>query len=126
MKEVYEVSLLYDFYAPLLTQEQQRVLAWYYFDDWSLSEIAAAKEVSRAAAFDLIKRSEEKLRRFEAKLHLIERFRVREEVLDRLKADLDALKACVPTEDDDGCKTMLAALDRTEADVREIAKLVTD
>lgn len=79
MKDIYEISLLYDFYAPLLTPAQQEILRMYYFDDLSLSEIGDTKNVSRAAAHDLIKRSEAKLISYENRLHLIDRFRAQTE-----------------------------------------------
>ena len=74
MKQVYEISLLYDFYGELLTEGQREILSMYYFEDLSLSEISETRGATRAAAHDLIKRSESKLHGYEEKLHLIERF----------------------------------------------------
>ncbi len=85
MKAVYEISLLYDFYAPLLTEAQQEILSMYYFDDLSLSEIGETKNVSRAAAHDLIKRSEAKLIAYEEKLHLIDRFRAQGDRIEKIR-----------------------------------------
>lgn len=86
MKQVYEISLLYDFYGELLTQGQREILQMYYFEDLSLAEISQARGASRSAAYDLIKRSEQKLRDYEEKLHLIERFRGQSDRYDRVLA----------------------------------------
>ena len=43
MKQVYEISLLYDFYGELLTPPQQEIIRMYYFEDLSLGEISEAR-----------------------------------------------------------------------------------
>ncbi|QQE80767.1 YlxM family DNA-binding protein [Alicyclobacillus sp. SO9] len=68
--KVTRVGLLYDFYGELLTAHQRQVLEMYYFDDWSLSEVAEAVGVSRQAVHDNVKRSEEQLEHYESILHL--------------------------------------------------------
>ncbi len=65
MKQVYEISLLYDFYGELLTPSQQEIIRMYYFEDLSLAEISEARGGSRSAAHDLIRRSVEKLQSYE-------------------------------------------------------------
>ena len=41
MDKIYHITLLYDFYGELLTEKQRSVMSSYYFDDYSLNEIAA-------------------------------------------------------------------------------------
>ncbi len=68
------INLLYDFYGPLLTGHQQRLLELYYEQDLSLGEIAAELQVSRQAVHDTVKRAEEALERFEVKLGLAAKY----------------------------------------------------
>lgn len=72
------VSLL-EAYETLLTKKQREIMDDYYRFDLSLSEIADSRGISRAGAYDAIKKSIDKLEEFEAKLHLV-----------RKKADLCA------------------------------------
>ncbi len=66
-----EMGLLNDYYGGLLTDYQQKVIKGYYDEDKSLNELASELNVSRQAVFDTLKRAEEKLLNFEAKLGLV-------------------------------------------------------
>lgn len=66
-----EMGLLNDYYGGLLTDYQQKVMKGYYDEDKSLNELASELNVSRQAVFDTLKRAEEKLLNFEAKLGLV-------------------------------------------------------
>jgi len=66
---------LLDTYGPLLTAHQRRVLHLAWEEDWSYGEIAQHDGVSRAAVFDLVRRSSAALEGYEQKLRL-ERERV--------------------------------------------------
>lgn len=68
LKKRARVSELYDFYGGLLTERQQAVFAYYYFDDFSMGEIAEDLGISRAAVHDSLKRTEESLENYEAVL----------------------------------------------------------
>ena len=61
-----ELSLLCDFYGGLLTQKQLMALRLSCEEDLSLGEIAQRLNVSRQNVHELITRSEQKLRRYEA------------------------------------------------------------
>ncbi len=74
VEEVVEQSLLYDFYGELLTEHQQRIYEAALFEDYSLSEIAGEEGISRQGVHDLLRRCDKKLRTYESKLHLVERF----------------------------------------------------
>lgn len=65
------MGLLNDYYGGLLTDYQQKVIKGYYDEDKSLNELASELNVSRQAVFDTLKRAEEKLLNFEAKLGLV-------------------------------------------------------
>ncbi|ANK59393.1 MULTISPECIES: putative DNA-binding protein [Loigolactobacillus] len=84
------VNSLFDFYASLLTKKQYNYLQLYYADDYSLGEIAEEFSVSRQAVYDNIKRTEKILEDYEAKLHLLADFKVRNATLDRLVAYVNA------------------------------------
>jgi len=78
------VNLLYDFYAPLLTEKQKEYMELYYLEDYSLGEVADVKNVSRQAVYDNIKRTENVLEAYEEKLLLYEKFNKRKQLFDTL------------------------------------------
>ena len=79
------INNLLDLYRDLLTDKQQEVMDMYFLYDLSLSEIAEDCNTSRAAVFDLIKRSSKILENFENKLHLLEK---RNKIIELIK-DVD-------------------------------------
>ena len=74
MIKIVEQSLLYDFYGELLTKHQKEIYEDVVIHDYSLSEIANEKGISRQGVHDLLKRCDKTLRGYEDKLHLVERF----------------------------------------------------
>lgn len=76
MEEVFEkrlyMSKLFDTYRNMLTQKQITSMELYLNEDLSLTEIAAEMGVSRQAVFDLLKRVEAQLQKYEDKLHLLQ------------------------------------------------------
>lgn len=68
-----EIIDLYDLYGNLLTEKQKEYFENYYFDDLSISEIAINFGVSRNAVFDQLKRVNQILTEYEAKLKLIDK-----------------------------------------------------
>lgn len=67
------VSVLLDYYAPMLTDKQKDVIDLYYNEDLSLSEIAEHESITRQGVRDSIKRGEQTLFDMEEKFHLAER-----------------------------------------------------
>lgn len=61
---------LYAYYGSLLTQGQQDYFEDYYYNDFSLGEIADNHHVSRQAVYDNLKRSSKALENYETKLHM--------------------------------------------------------
>lgn len=74
------INLYLDFYEHLLTKKQQEVLNYYYRLDYSLSEISELMNISRAAVYDNIKRSNRLLEDYEAKLHLFEHYQKKQAI----------------------------------------------
>ena len=74
MDELFEKSLLYDFYGELLTDHQKSVYERFVFEDMSLAEVAEDEGISRQGVHDLVKRCDKILQDYEKKLHLVEKF----------------------------------------------------
>lgn len=67
------ISVLLDYYAPMLTEKQRDVIDLYYNEDLSLSEIAEHEGITRQGVRDSIKRGEQTLWDMEEKFRFAER-----------------------------------------------------
>ena len=74
MEKILEQTLLYDFYGELLTEHQRQVYEDVVLNDFSLSEVAAARGISRQGVHDLVRRCNKTLEEYEEKLHLVDKF----------------------------------------------------
>lgn len=79
-------------YGTLLTDHQRRVLDLHLRQDWSLAEIAAHQETSRAAVHDLIRRSLQALEGFEVRLGLLGEAAARRQAAAGLRRELAAVR----------------------------------
>ena len=93
MDEAFFRTMLFDFYGELLTDKQREYFDLHYNEDLSLSEIAAGEGISRQGVWDIIRRAEESMRRFEAKTGLVARFARERQILDGLEEKIDMLIA---------------------------------
>lgn len=84
LDKLLRMNRLFAFYQKLLTDKQQMMLALYYEEDYSLSEIAEHYNISRQAVHDNLKRAEKLLEQYEEKLHLLERQQCRSGILREL------------------------------------------
>lgn len=73
MDKIFFLTMLYDFYAELLTDKQKDIFELYYLNDLSLYEISSQYNISRQAVADIIKRTEKSLLHYEKKLSLVEK-----------------------------------------------------
>lgn len=80
------VEFLLDFYGEVLPKRTRELLAAYYGDDLSLSEIAEGEEISRQGVRHILKRGEEELFFLEEHLGLAARHREMREKADLLRA----------------------------------------
>ncbi|NLV17023.1 MAG: YlxM family DNA-binding protein [Syntrophomonadaceae bacterium] len=74
LEKLDKLVILFDFYGPLLTERQKQVFELHYEADLGLSEVAQQMAITRQGVFDLLKRTEQALERYEEKLMLVHRF----------------------------------------------------
>jgi Uncharacterized protein conserved in bacteria len=74
MDDIFEMSLLLDFYGQMLTDRQFEIMDLHFNDDLSLSEISQQLGISRQGVHDNIKRGKATLFEYEQKLKLVEKF----------------------------------------------------
>ncbi len=65
--------VLYDLYAPLLSDKKREVFEMYFFDDLSLSEISEHTGTSRQGVRELVVRTVSELTEYEKALGLLEK-----------------------------------------------------
>ena len=81
MEKFVEQTLLYDFYGELLTEHQRSVYEDVVLNDYSCTEVAQERGISRQGVHDLIRRCDRILEDYEEMLHLVEKFlKIREKV----------------------------------------------
>lgn len=92
LEKTNRINVLFDFYGPLLTEKQQTFLKCYFHDDYSLGEIAADFDISRQAVYEHLKRAEQVLEDYEAKLRLAARHHMIQAGLDQLEKQISGLQ----------------------------------
>ena len=94
MKEKdFSVCLLYDIYAPLLSEKKRTAFELSYWQDLSLSEIAEHTGTTRQGVRELIRRTCEELEEFENALHLKSMQDKLTELAESIEADLPDVSA---------------------------------
>lgn len=88
-----ELSFLYDFYGPLLKENQQKIFEEYMLEDYSLAEIAAEQGITRQGVHDTIKRCSRQLRSYEEKLGLAEKFSNQKEQISKVHTMLNQINS---------------------------------
>ena len=76
--------LLLDCYGELLTERQRDIAELYYNEDFSLSEIADMRDITRQAVSDSLKHSEQMLWQTEEKLGMAGRIRAMRNCLEQI------------------------------------------
>lgn len=98
IKQRMRIVSLYDLYGSLLTEKQKKCMELYFYNDLSLSEVAEELEVSRQAVNDLLRRVEDLLEKYDAKLNLLAYFRESEKLLTQAEQQV---QACLNSEFDE-------------------------
>ncbi|NMA99990.1 MAG: putative DNA-binding protein [Firmicutes bacterium] len=93
MEKTLRMSLLFDFYGPLLTERQQDVFQMYFHEDLSLGEVGDELDVSRQAIYDILKRAAQTLEEFESKLGLVQKHQERQHIYDEILNLVELLRA---------------------------------
>lgn len=92
LEEFLRRAALFDMYGALLTEKQQRCLSMYLLEDYSLSEIGEALGISRQAAHDTLRRSEQAMEAYESRLGLIARQEAERKTLAEIYEGLRVLR----------------------------------
>ncbi len=108
LDQLNRINLLYDIYAPLLTERQQETLHLYFSENYSLAEISSEYNTSRQAVYDLIQRALVSMEKLEEKLGLYRLFNEQQELLT--EADKLLLQEKLKTQDLKRLKEIIAAL----------------
>ena len=85
MEEKLTQAYLFDFYGEMLNEHQRRIYEDFVFNDLSLGEIAGEEGITRQGVADMVKRCDKKLRDYENKLHLLEKFISIKNDVERIK-----------------------------------------
>ena len=108
MDKRFELTVLMDFYAPLLTEHRRQILSLRLEEDLTFQEIADQLGISRQGVHDALVRTEAALRTTEQRLGCVSRART----LQRAYTDLAALAEDLRTAGrDDFAVRILAAAD---------------
>ena len=110
MEKRVELTLLMDFYGPLLTEHRREILSLYCDEDMSFQEIAEQLGISRQGVHDAVKSAAAQLSRYEEALGLASRYRRITREVKRCRALLASVRADEASEA--ALREALDALDR--------------
>lgn len=111
MEEIYEMTLLLDFYGQLLTEKEYMMLDLHYNNDYSLSEIAENMNISRQGVYDYIRRGKKDLVELENKLGLVRKFSEQKKAIKSILAEIEAFdRSKLDSEDRDRLKKIYESL----------------
>ena len=85
LDELVEYSYLYDFYGALLKEKHRKIFEDYILNNMSLGEIAKENQITRQGVYDAVRRCKGTLKEYEAKLHLVDKFRLIERKLHEIE-----------------------------------------
>ncbi|MBQ9483420.1 MAG: DNA-binding protein [Ruminiclostridium sp.] len=82
-------TILFDIYAPLLTDKMRDTLDLYYNEDLSLAEIAETSGISRQAVMNCVRSCEKRLNELEEQFGLYEKTKKADELIGLLEQHTD-------------------------------------
>lgn len=86
-----KMCILYNLYGPLLTERQRVMMELYYYQDFSLGEIASDYGISRQAVYSSIRRAEETILDSEEQLQFEHRLTAIRDYLRELEQGIEPL-----------------------------------
>ncbi len=92
MERIVRQTMLFDFYGELLTEHQRNAYEDVVMNDLSYAELARLQNISRQAAYDMIRRCDKQLEEYEEKLHLVERFLAIREQMKEIETTAKEMK----------------------------------
>ena len=102
MQDIVKLSVLFDYYHPILTEKQADVCDMYFNQNLSLSEISEIAGITRQGVRDSLKKSEKILLEHEEKLGIYEKDLKVADLIEKIDCLLD--KAAMETELKSGIK----------------------
>lgn len=96
VENIYEITILLDFYGLLLTDRQFEMMDLHYNSDLSLGEIAEIFSISRQGVHDGINKAKKALSGFEEKLGIVQFFREQEKNIESALENLEHLGKTSP------------------------------
>lgn len=123
MKKFAEIAILLDIYSSILTPNQRDIMDLYYNYDLSLTEIAQNKDITRQGVHDIIRRSEDTLRKIDEQLDLVEKFAFIDTNARAIDAKLSVLSDILKSLDTD--EAALNIIDEIKFDLRSIVDKIT-
>lgn len=112
MEKILEQTLLYDFYGELLTEHQRQVYEDVVLNDFSLSEVAENRGISRQGVHDMIRRCNKSLEEYENKLHLMEKFLT-------IKENVNRIRQLTGNPEDQPVSELMEQIERISTDILE-------
>ena len=110
MEKILEQTLLYDFYGELLTEHQRQVYEDVVLNDFSLSEVAENRGISRQGVHDMIRRCNKE--EYENKLHLVEKFLT-------IKENVNRIRQLTGNPEDQPVSELMEQIERISTDILE-------
>lgn len=92
LKQIVELSRLYDIYGPMLNEHHRTIFEEYILDNFSLAEIADEQGISRQGVRDIVIRDSKKLVEYEQKLGFLKKSDRLQGLLDTAINRLDGIK----------------------------------
>lgn len=86
-----ELAIFYQYYHPLFKPEKQTIFELYYFEDYSINEIAELNHVSKNAIYNSLVLIEAQLHQYEEKLGLIKKTQYLDQQLAPFDVNVETL-----------------------------------
>lgn len=112
MEKILEQTLLYDFYGELLTEHQRQVYEDVVLNDFSLSEVAENRGISRQGVHDMVRRCNRSLEEYENKLHLVEKFLA-------IRGNVEEIRRLTKNPGDRNIAELMGEIERISTDILE-------